>query len=48
MKMLPTASTGNPEQQDSEQHQVHPSLLLFNEDSNAKFKDFSIDSLLNK
>lgn len=47
MKMLPTTTAGNPEQQDSQQDQLHPSLL-FNDDSNAKFKDFSIDSLLNK
>nr|XP_017031458.1 uncharacterized protein LOC108081020 [Drosophila kikkawai] len=44
MKMLPTATTTT-SQQELEQPQQ---LQLLNDDSNAKFKDFSIDSLLNK
>lgn len=50
MKMLPTATASSAtSQQELELEQEQPEQLqLLNDDSNAKFKDFSIDSLLNK
>ncbi|XP_017847140.1 kinase and exchange factor for Rac A-like [Drosophila busckii] len=55
MKMLPTTATATPtplqqqeQQQQQHQEQEPQAAQLFNDDSNAKFKDFSIDSLLNK
>ncbi|XP_041675367.1 uncharacterized protein LOC121530402 [Drosophila eugracilis] len=47
LKMLPTATATSPATVPKQQEQLQQPQL-FNDDSNAKFKDFSIDSLLNK
>ncbi|XP_043863250.1 putative uncharacterized protein DDB_G0288537 [Drosophila mojavensis] len=47
MKMLPTTMLQQ-QQQQQQQQQPEQQTQLFIDDSNAKFKDFSIDSLLNK
>lgn len=51
LKMLPTAAALAPGAATTEFKQQEEQLQqpqMFNDDSNAKFKDFSIDSLLNK
>ncbi|XP_064550955.1 uncharacterized protein LOC135437059, partial [Drosophila montana] len=49
MKMLPTATTTATTTTTTQQQQVEQEQTqLYIDDSNAKFKDFSIDSLLNK
>jgi len=47
LKMLPTATATSAATAPKQQEQLQQPQL-FNDDSNAKFKDFSIDSLLNK
>uniref|UniRef100_A0A6P4E956 Uncharacterized protein LOC108041221 n=1 Tax=Drosophila rhopaloa TaxID=1041015 RepID=A0A6P4E956_DRORH len=46
LKMLPTATATSAATVPKQLEPLQPQL--FNDDSNAKFKDFSIDSLLNK
>ncbi|XP_033162219.1 uncharacterized protein LOC117142386 [Drosophila mauritiana] len=49
LKMLPTAAAPAPAATDFKQQEEElQQPQMFNDDSNAKFKDFSIDSLLNK
>ncbi|KAM8706728.1 hypothetical protein ACLKA7_010917 [Drosophila subpalustris] len=47
MKMLPTTNTTQQQQQQQQRQEQQQLTQLYIDDSNAKFKDFSIDSLLN-